>query len=339
MNLKTCMLASALIMSSVAYGSVSTDGVITAQGKGILGQVGQQIVPAGWKVKFTDPYLAGIQIEWMSSPWAEQWDAISSKNRLNVLADGYSKTVIVSRADSISPASFFIINSNSPSAEDYLWSKKSNRANAVTDADIAKVVKTVSVKKVETQPVSNPQVFKESSVQIANSPVAHGATPPISVSASPKSASFVPLKPLAEGVQANQHSSHITPLAVAAPAAPSYYLQSKLPKPDYPYLALVGGPDERFRVENGELVFMIKTGPLIDNIKALMAKTAGADVRFLKVSISHRFPNNFWVRSDGVLGILDQMVAPFYVPKPIKWAAKSNNMVVVSYGDGENNAQ
>ncbi|MFM5296263.1 hypothetical protein ACEUAI_18730 [Aeromonas veronii] len=334
MNLKTCMLASALMMSTVAYGSVSTDGVITAQGKGILGQVSQQIVPAGWKVKFSDPYLAGIQVEWQASPWAEQWDTISTKNRLNVLADGFSKTVIISRADSVSPASFFIINSNSPSAEDYLWSKKIARANLVTDADISKVVKTVSSKSVETQPISNPQMFKESPVQIANSPVAHGVTPPIQTTA--KSATFVPLKPVGNSIQASSLSVQKTNTAVNPP---SYYLQSKLPQPDYPYLALVGGPDDRFRVSNGELEFLIKTGPLIDNIKALMAKTSGTNVRFLKVSISHKFPNNFWVKGDGVLSILDQMVAPFYIPKPIKWSAKSNNMVVVSYSDGENNAQ
>lgn len=334
MNLKTCMLASALMMSTVAYGSVSTDGVITAQGRGILGQVSQQIVPAGWKVKFADPYLAGIPVEWIASPWAEQWDAIASKNRLNVLADGFSKTVIISRADSISPASFFIINSNSPSAEDYLWSKKAARAKLVTDADISKVVKTASAKKVETQALPSPQGFKESPMQIANSPVAHGVTPPIKTTV--QSATFVPLKPVGNSIQTSVLSVKQSPVKSNAP---SYYLQSKLPKPDYPYLALVGGPDDRFRVSNGELEFLIKTGPLVDNIKALMAKTSGSNVRFLKVSISHRFPNNFWVRGDGVLSILDQMVAPFYIPKPIKWSAKSNDMVVVSYSDGENNAQ
>lgn len=117
----TNLLIALIAVPFVTNAYLRADGVIGAAGQGELGRVANEIVPTGWKVKYTDPSLGLVRVDFTVRPWSEQWVSIARQHGLYVLLDGYSKTAVISRSQQGAVGDAYVINSKSQAANDLGW--------------------------------------------------------------------------------------------------------------------------------------------------------------------------------------------------------------------------
>lgn len=323
------LLMALLIQPCFAVSFVDSQGALTKSGAGAIGAAYSQFLPDGWTLRFTDATIAGKKISWSSAnQWTVVLDQFARSEKLYLLADGATKVIIAAPGTTVNQPGLTLFNAQSPIASDYPWQKMQSQANSVKQSDIQRVVAASAVSVTHS-------VSPEPSSGI-NSPVAAGGEAPPSfkpITTPAKSDVFKPIpepsKPVLTAATAPMATSLVPSNIKTQPKVVT--LQSGLERPDFDYLVLVGGQTDRFDVRDGKLFFKVKKGSLESNIETLLAKTSNTRILYL-ASPNHEMPNDFWVSAPSVLGILDQIVQPFNVPHPIKWAAYQNNMVVINYG-------
>ncbi|MNU41642.1 hypothetical protein D3C71_303830 [compost metagenome] len=314
-------LALPLLLTSLsAAAAVSSDGRITTPGQGALVNVTGDITPAGWSIKYTDRLLASTMVEWNVGPWSEQWDRIARAHNLYILLDGRTQVGIVSRADAGRTAASFVINSASVTAKDAGWDVKLKAADAVGPVTMPTLV--------AASPTPASPLLASNRTSAVNTPAYESAPLP-----KPVTAGAITTTGTSKPVQNPTMLAASPPVPSRAPTVtpPRQYLQTSLETPPYSYLALVSTGNERLRVENGELYYLVKQGSLEANVRELFSHTQSTTL-ISKVSPNHMMPNTFWLHGKGVLEILDQIVAPFTTPQNIRWNAYQNDLVVITYG-------
>ncbi|WP_168797164.1 TcpQ domain-containing protein [Aeromonas veronii] len=117
----TNLLIALIAVPFVTNAYLRADGVIGAAGQGDLGRVASEIVPTGWKVKYTDPSLGQVRVDFTVRPWSEQWVSIARQHGLYVLLDGYTKTAVISKSEQGAVGDAYVINSKSQAANDLGW--------------------------------------------------------------------------------------------------------------------------------------------------------------------------------------------------------------------------
>ncbi|GIU20949.1 hypothetical protein [Shewanella sp. MBTL60-007] len=116
-----------------------------------------------------------------------------------------------------------------------------------------------------------------------------------------------------------------------APTRYEHYSNVLLPQ-EFSFLNPMGAFNSRLQINetNGKIRFLVKRDTLRSNIDALLSFTTAKTV-YSDISDKHFMPNNFWIESDTMLGLVDEMIKPYTSPKRLIGRAWPNDIVTVGY--------
>ncbi|WP_298775085.1 hypothetical protein [uncultured Shewanella sp.] len=118
---------------------------------------------------------------------------------------------------------------------------------------------------------------------------------------------------------------------IGPPTKYEHYSHVILPQ-EIAFLMPKGNINPRLKIhpQTGQIQFLVKKGPLKNNVDNLFSFTS-ATVHYIDVTDRHRLPNSFWIKSETILGILDELLKPYQKPQQLFGQIWLNDIITISH--------